>query len=101
MKRTLIAALALLAAPAFAQDATNGAELAQEYCARCHDIGPGGAAKQHPPSFASIAGYRPEEQITARILFPDLHSAMPAWNQWFGRSEVADLTAYITSLEGS
>ena len=102
MRLFLTAALAALASPALAEgDAENGALLAGEYCARCHDISPGGAAKQHPPSFASIAGYRPEEQITARILFPDLHSAMPAWNQWFGRSEVADLTAYITSLEGS
>lgn len=102
MKHVLCAALMLMAAPAFAEgDAENGAELATEFCARCHDISPGGAAKQHPPSFASIAAYRPEEQIVARILFPDLHSAMPAWNRWFSRAEIEDLTAFITSLEGS
>jgi mono/diheme cytochrome c family protein len=101
LRHTLAAALALLAAPAFAQDAANGAELAQEYCARCHDVGSGGATKQHPPSFAAIAGYRPEEQITARILFPSLHSEMPAWSDWLNRAEVEDLTAHILSLEGS
>ena len=101
MRHTLTAALLLCAAPAFAQDPMNGAELAQEYCAGCHDIERGGPAKQHPPSFASIAGFRAEEQIAARILFPALHSTMPAWNQWFGRSEVGDITAFILSLEGS
>ena len=54
-----------------------------------------------PPSFASIAGYRAEAQIAARILFPDLHTPMPAWNQWFNRGDVDDLVAFILSLEGS
>lgn len=102
MRNILAAALVVLGGSALADgDAGNGAELAAEHCARCHDISPGGAAKQHPPSFASIAGFRPEEQIVARILFPELHSAMPAWNQWISRDEVDDLTAFILSLEGS
>ena len=102
MLHILCALLAVLAAPALAQgDAMNGSELAAEHCARCHDIAPGGAAKQHPPSFAAIAGYRAEEQIVARILFPDLHSTMPAWNQWLDRGDVDDLVAFILSLEGS
>ncbi len=102
MRHTLTAALLLLAAPAFAEgDPMNGAELAQEYCARCHDISQGGPAKQHPPSFASIAGYRPEEQITVRLIFPAIHSPMPAWNAWLTRNEIADITAFILSLEGS
>lgn len=101
MRHTLTAALLLLAAPALAQDAMNGARLAGEYCARCHDIATGGAAKQHPPSFAAIAAFRAEEQITARILYFALHTSMPSWNQWFTRDEIADLTAFIFSLEGS
>ena len=96
------AVLATLAAPAFAQgDVDNGRVLAAENCARCHDIAPGGAAKLHPPSFAAIAGYRAEDQILARILFPSLHSPMPAWANWIGRGETDDLVAYILSLEGS
>ena len=102
MRHILCAALAAFATPALADgDPIKGGELAGEFCARCHDIAAGAAAKQHPPSFASIAGYRPEEQIVARILFPGLHSAMPAWNQWFNREDVDDLVAYILSLEGS
>lgn len=102
MRHFLCTALIALATGAAAEgDADNGALLAEENCARCHDISPGGAAKQYPPSFASIAGFRPEEQIVARILFPDLHSPMPAWNSWLTRSEIDDLTAFILSLEGS
>lgn len=102
MKHILCALLATLAVPTIARsDAMTGAELAGEHCARCHDIAPGGAAKQHPPSFASIAGYRAEDQIVARIMFPDLHSSMPAWSQWLSRDDVDDLVAFILSLEGS
>ena len=89
------------AAPALAADAENGRILAGDNCARCHDIAPGGASKLHPPSFAAIAGYRPEDQILARILYPALHSPMPAWANWISRDEVDDLVAYILSLEGS
>ncbi|MBT8424745.1 MAG: cytochrome c [Silicimonas sp.] len=92
-------AAGLFASTGWAADPQNGQALAVDNCARCHDIAPGGAAKLHPPSFAAIAGYRPEEQILARIMFPALHSPMPAWSQWFNRDEVDDLVAYIQSLE--
>lgn len=97
-------ALVALMAPAtsaFAADAENGKFLAEENCARCHDVGPGGASKLFPPSFTAIAGYRAEEQIISRILYPTLHSPMPAWSNWISRDEVDDLVAYIQSLEGS
>ena len=55
----------------------------------------------HPPSFTAIAGYRPADQILSRIMFPALHSPMPAWSNWISRDEVDDLVAYIQSLEGS
>lgn len=102
----LIKALTLgaaLAAPSFviAADLGNGRMLAEENCARCHDIESGGASKLHPPSFAAIAGYRPTDQILARIMFPALHSPMPAWSNWIDRDGVDDLVAYIQSLEGS
>lgn len=84
-----------------AADVENGRALAEENCARCHDIAVGGASKMHPPSFSAIAGYRPEEQILSRILYPALHSPMPAWTNWISRDEVDDLVAYIQSLEGS
>ena len=55
----------------------------------------------HPPSFAAIAGYRPEEVIVSRVLFPSLHASMPSWVNWLPRDDVDDIVAYILSLEGS
>ena len=83
------------------QDAVAaGQALAQEHCATCHDIAPGGAFKQYPPSFASIAKYRSEEQIYARIVFPPLHASMPSVALYaLNHSQVDALVAYILSLE--
>ena len=91
--------------PAFsADDPSAGEKLAKEHCARCHDVGPGGAFKTYPPSFASIAVYRSDDQISARIMFPTLHSAgspMPEFAQIFilDAKNIHDLVAYIRSLE--
>lgn len=88
-----------LAGAAQAQDVAQGRALAEEFCTRCHDIEDGGVMKTYPPSFDSIAIYRSEEQIRARILFPNLHSSMPQWGTFLDMSQVADVTAYILSLE--
>ena len=56
--------------------------------------------KTMPPSFASIATFRATEQIQMRILFPSMHSPMPAWAMMHSPDEVDDLVAYIQSLEG-
>ena len=102
METRLVAAalLALLPALAGAQDDPSGGEaLAQEYCARCHDISAGGEMKQHPPSFAAIARYRPEDQIYARIWFPGVHAPMPEFAQILDPDRVEALVGYILSLE--
>jgi mono/diheme cytochrome c family protein len=93
-----------MGSPVFAAgDPVAGEKLAREYCTRCHDIGRGGAFKKYPPSFASIAVYRSEEQIYARIVFPTLHSAsspMPEFAQTLlDPRNIGDLVAYIVSLE--
>jgi mono/diheme cytochrome c family protein len=83
-----------------AGDPQAGAKLAQQYCARCHDIGPAGASKQYPPSFAAIAAYRSEEQIHGRIIFPTMHSGMPEVALYLLEPEqIADIISYILSLE--
>ena len=96
-----LGAFLVSSAAAMAADAENGKLLAEENCARCHDVAPGGASKLYPSSFTAIAGYRAEEQIISRILYPTLHSPMPAWSNWISRDEVDDLVAFIQSLEGS
>lgn len=96
------AALALLAAGTAAAaegDPARGAQLAAERCAACHDISPDGPMKLHPPAFAAIAVYRPEAEIARRLLFPAQHSGMPQMSQSLDPQQVADLTAFILSLE--
>ena len=96
-----LALAALIASPAGAQDgdAEAGAEIAAEYCVQCHDISATGPMKQHPPAFAAIARFRPEDQIRASIWFPALHAGMPQVMNVLDRQSVEDLTAYIVSLE--
>lgn len=92
--------LLALSAPASAQDAARGAELAADHCALCHDVTAEGAAKLYPPSFASIAGFRTPEQIYARIVFPAMHSGMPEVAFYLlGKDEIGNIVAYIVSLE--
>lgn len=88
---------AVLAAPPEG-DAAAGRAVAEQWCARCHDIAPGGAFRQEPPAFAAIAVYRTPERIWAQIMAPQVHTAMPDLASVLGLS-AADLTAYITSLE--
>ena len=100
MRRIFVLVCAtLIAGPAQGADVARGAALAEERCAQCHDISPDGVAKEHPPSFASIAGYRPAPQIEARIWEPDVHSAMPSMTYVLSREEMDDLMAFILSLE--
>jgi len=80
-------------------DPAAGAQLAVEWCARCHDVSPGGAFKEHPPSFAAISVYRAKDQIFGRIYFPPLHSNMPEIAYILTPQSVEDLVAYIVSLE--
>ena len=94
---------ALIASPVGAQEGNveNGAELAAEFCVQCHDVTATGPMKQHPPAFAAVARFRPEEQIRASIWFPALrgHLGMPQVRSVLSRDAVNDLTAYIVSLE--
>lgn len=92
-------ALPLLAAPAEAGDAVKGLELAKQNCARCHDISKGAAFKMRPPSFQSIAIYRREDDIWARILSPSPHSGMPDTQWMLTPEQMQDLLAYIVSLD--
>ena len=96
-----LSVVAILSTPVLAQgDVAKGAELAAEHCTLCHDVTPDGAAKQFPPSFASIAAFRSPEQIYARIVFPAMHSGMPEVAFYLlGKDEIENVVAYIVSLE--
>jgi len=86
-----------LAAPAAADDAAHGAQLARQWCANCHVIPgvSGGPALQGPPSFRAIAhGSKTPDQL--RVFLEQPHGAMPQLS--LSRAEIADLLAYIASL---
>ena len=88
------------ASPVYAEgDASAGRKLVREHCTRCHNVEPGGPFKQHPPSFASIAVFRSEDQIYGRIMFPPLHSSMPQIGYMLAPDNVEHIVAYIVSLE--
>ena len=99
--RTTALIAVLMPGAALAGDAAEGAEIAAENCAHCHDIAAGGAFKTYPPSFASIGTYRAEDQIRSRIWFPALHTPMPPGTYLLNNDMVDDLVAYIMSLDGT
>lgn len=86
------------AAPLAEEAIERGAALSAEWCASCHNVQPGGAMKEEPPSFAAIAVYRSAEQIGGAMIAP--HLGMPPLVEILGL-ETDDLVAYILSLEGT
>jgi mono/diheme cytochrome c family protein len=80
-------------------DAGKGRLLAEEKCARCHNIEKGAAFKLQPPSFQSIAIYRTRQDIWGRIISPSPHSGMPDMMWALTPDQVQDAVAYITSLD--
>ena len=104
MKMYVIAILSTLwSGVAFSQsigDPEAGKLLADQYCARCHDVGSDGAFKQMPPSFAAIAVYRGDDQIWNRVMFP-IHTGMPSMWEFLQPENVGHVTAYIRSLEAN
>jgi mono/diheme cytochrome c family protein len=81
-----------------AADAAAGRKLAEQWCAKCHDINMGAPFKLNPPSFASIAAYRPSDVILGKIITPSAHSGMPDTLWTLQREDFDNLVAYITSL---
>lgn len=105
--RSLILAFTLTAAtllmgPALAQAppplATEGARLAQQWCANCHAIAPG----QQPPtgdaasSFPAIARMTSTTEMSLRVFLQTPHVNMPDYQ--LTRNEMDAVVAYILSL---
>ena len=92
--------IASVSSAAFADgDAAKGGEIARESCVQCHNVEPGGPFQEQPPSFASIAVYRTDDQIYGRISYPPLHSVMPVIGYLLTPENIDNLVAYIRSLE--
>lgn len=82
----------------YAADTAAGRKLAEEWCAKCHNIDKGAPFKLNPPSFASIAAYRPSDVILGKIITPSSHSGMPEALWTLQREDFENLVTYITSL---
>jgi mono/diheme cytochrome c family protein len=96
----LFAALVFTMTPSvWAADTAAGRKLAEQWCAKCHNIEKGAPFKLNPPSFAAIAAYRTSDIILGKVVAPSMHSGMPETMWTLQREEFDDLVAYITSLE--
>lgn len=94
--RALLAGLVVLApAAAVAQDAAEGRRLAEQWCASCHRIAPGGPgpATDAVPGFAAIAGRpgRTPEAIATFLRTP--HAGMP--DHGLTLRQAQDIAAYL------
>ncbi len=100
--RRLAAALALalfpiLPAVAVAADASNGEMLAKRWCASCHVVALDQThGADNVPTFASIAREPGFSAAKVAKFLMDPHPKMP--DMQLGRTEAADLGAYIASL---
>jgi len=78
-------------------EVAKGAQIARQWCANCHVVGPNptGAVPQGPPTFQAVArsGMTPD-QLRAFLSHP--HGAMP--DLALTSAEIDDLIGYIRSL---
>jgi mono/diheme cytochrome c family protein len=90
-----LAALAPSAAFAYA-DSRQGKNIAKRWCAPCHLVAPDQtSASADVPPFASLARSKTDRELAAFLTDP--HPKMP--NLHLSREEIADLVAYIRSLD--
>jgi mono/diheme cytochrome c family protein len=92
-----LASSLMISGVAYAADAAAGRKLAEQWCARCHNIEKGAPFKLRPPSFASIAVYRHPDDIRGKIIGPHLGMSDVKWA--LRANDIDSLIAYITSLE--
>jgi mono/diheme cytochrome c family protein len=89
------------AAGARGEDVSAGLKLAEEACARCHNIAAGAPFKLRPPSFQAIAIYYTPDGIWSQMLATSSHPGMPDLVWTLNSEQMNDLVAYITSLDRS
>ena len=94
----LILAASLAATASLAADAEQGETLAKRWCTGCHLVAADQkAATTDAPPFASIARRPDFNPAKIEFFLRDPHPKMP--NMTLGRSEAADIAAYIATLK--
>jgi mono/diheme cytochrome c family protein len=97
----LLAAFALVAAPAFAQDGGDplaGRELAARWCVSCHVVDPATQRQgtDFGPSFAAVAAMPSTTAASLAAFLATPHGQMPDYA--LSRADIANISAYILSL---
>ena len=97
MRRILPILALLVPLPAGAQDAGEGRRLAEQWCAHCHRVAPGGpgAANDAAPDFVTIAARpgRNAEAIATFLRTP--HAGMP--DHGLTLRQARDLAAHVVA----
>ena len=101
--RGALVCLVLMAAPLYASaddatkgNAAHGKIIAKRWCSACHSVASDQArANSDAPPFASIA--RKKQASELKGFLTDPHPKMP--NMSLSRSEIADIVAYIKTLD--
>lgn len=94
----LIIAASFAATSCLAADADQGETLARRWCTGCHLVAADQkAATTDAPPFASIAQRPDFDPAKIEFFLRDPHPKMP--NMTLGRSETADIAAYIATLK--
>jgi mono/diheme cytochrome c family protein len=94
----LILATSLAGTSCFAADPDQGETLARRWCTGCHLVAADQkAATTEAPPFASIARRPNFDLAKVEFFLRDPHPKMP--NMTLGRSEAADIAAYIATLK--
>ncbi|HET6519933.1 MAG TPA: cytochrome c [Geminicoccaceae bacterium] len=103
VRRFLAAALLTAAGPAAAADLPGdpvaGQDLAERWCAECHQIAgepPEAVFEGEPPAFAAVADDPAVTEIALRAFLQTPHANMP--NIMLTREQTDDIVAYILSL---
>jgi len=109
----LLSAVAVLCAPAVAQEAPPGKELYDKWCAECHGYdgdGQGSAASYmlpRPRDFTlglyqirtTASGELPTDEDLFRVIRDGMPgTTMPGWRAKFNDAEIRDLVAYIKTF---
>jgi mono/diheme cytochrome c family protein len=94
----VIAVAGPAATSALAADPDHGETLVRRWCVECHLVAADQkAATTDAPSFASIAKRPGFEPAKVEFFLRDPHPKMP--NMTLGRTEAADIAAYIATLK--
>lgn len=94
----LILAASLATTACVAADAEQGETLAKRWCTGCHLVAADQkAATTDAPPFASVARRPNFDRAKIEFFLRDPHPKMP--NMTLGRSEAADIAAYIAKLK--